>query len=301
MESDNGNYCLLVVDDDPSLLSLLVEFLQENFDTEGCSSGDEALQRLEQKHFDLVISDINMPGMKGYELLSEVRRRSPGTKTALITAWSVEDVIRNVLEHNIGNIIAKTVPFDFQEFLTTIKKILSEDIFGLEKYFDPSVEVIRRKVCKTAEIQNIRDETVDFLADDKLNQEKKMVIRLILDESISNAAYHPYGLEKGSDINLSEDQAVQIEYAKDEEKVGISVSDPMGNLTQKDILSRLADCFHPTEETLLRESGRGLFLMHTMVDRMIINIKRGVRTEVIVLVYTSKMEAGHHPLLIHEI
>ena len=41
--------------------------------------------------------------------------------------------------------------------------------------------------------------------------------------------------------------------------------------------------------------------MHSMVDRLIINIERGVRTEVIMIIYTTKQESGSHPLLIHEI
>ena len=59
----------------------------------------------------------------------------------------------------------------------------------------------------------------------------------MLDESISNAAYHAHGLPKGSDFNFSDESAVIVVYGKDSEKIGISVSDPKGKLTQGDILS----------------------------------------------------------------
>jgi len=292
---------LMVVDDDPAMLSLLDAFLQEFYIVDSVQSGPEALEQLTRQSYDLVISDINMPGMKGYELLSKIRQKYPQIKTALITAWSLEDVIHHVLEHNIGNIIAKTVPFNFEELKTTIEKILSGDIFGLERHMQPEAWMSQKLLRQSEEIGEVRGQIMDDIIEEHFDEHRRMLIRLMLDESISNAAYHAHGLPKGTPFDLPEEHAVVLVYGKDSEKIGISVSDQMGKLTQQDILVRLADCFHPTEESLLRESGRGLFLMHSMVDRLIINIKRGYRTEVVLLMYTDKRESGHHPLLIHEI
>jgi anti-sigma regulatory factor (Ser/Thr protein kinase) len=239
--------------------------------------------------------------MMGYELLGRIRELYPETKTALITAWSAEDFINHVLEYNIGNIIAKTVPFNFEELKTTVDKLLSGDIFGLERYMKPKAKIQRTTIKRSDEIAEIRIQIMNDLVEEHFDDYRQMVLRLMLDESITNAAYHAHGHEKGGSFELSEDQAVEVEYGKDDEKIGISVSDRMGTLNQKEILSRLAECIHPTEESLLRESGRGFYLMHSMVDRLVINIKRGTRTEVILLVYNEQDEDAHRPVLIHEI
>jgi len=294
-------YRLLIVDDDVQLLSLLDEFLKQFYHVDSVTSGPAALECLSEQAYDLVISDINMPEMMGYELLSQIRIRYPRTKTALITAWSIEDFIRNILEHNIGNIISKTIPFNFEELHTTVEMLLSGDIFGLRRHLQPDATIHRKLVQETRELVEVRDEVMNHLIEDHFDEHRRMTIRLILDESLSNAAYHPHGYPKGDVFDLPEDKAVVVDYGKDDETIGIAVSDQMGKLTQRDILSYLYQCVHPTRETLLREGGRGLFLMHSMVDRLIINIKQGCRTEVILLLFTSKRESGHRPVLIHEI
>jgi len=293
---------ILVVDDEPTLLSLLKEHLSRKYEVCTACSGPEALAVLEKEPlFDLLISDINMPGIMGYELLEKVRSDYPKMKTALITAWSVQDFINNVMEYNIGNIISKTVPFNFQELDSTVEKILSEDIFGLARYLEPDTTIDTLKIQSYKQIEEVRQQVITTLLENQLDEHRLMVLQLMLDESISNAAYHAHGIKKGSAFELPGNQAVVIDFGKDKEKIGLGISDQVGKLTQQMILERLAESFHPTDEILVRPDGRGLFLMHRMVDRLIINIHRGVKTEVILLLYTDRKEQGHRPLLIHEI
>ena len=54
-----------------------------------------------------------MPGISGPQLLREVKRRYPGTKTALITAYNIDEYIKTAKDYLITNIIPKTVPFNF--------------------------------------------------------------------------------------------------------------------------------------------------------------------------------------------
>ena len=193
------------------------------------------------------------------------------------------------------------MPFDFEELHTTVEKLLSGDIFGLQRYLKPGAKMDRKWVQNARQLAQVRDEVIDRLVDERFDEHRRMTIRLILDESLSNAAYHPHGYPKGSEFHLSKEQAVVVDYGRDDVKIGIAVSDQMGKLSQRDILTCLYECVYPTEESLLREGGRGLFLMHSMVDRLIMNIKRGYRTEPILLLYMEGQERRHRPLLIHEI
>ncbi len=77
---------ILVVDDDPLLLDLLLETLQTiGYDPTGASGGAEALELLGQEIFELVVSDIKMPGMSGIDLGRQVRQTYPNIPIIFIT------------------------------------------------------------------------------------------------------------------------------------------------------------------------------------------------------------------------
>ncbi|MGD8736019.1 MAG: response regulator, partial [Anaerolineae bacterium] len=66
---------ILVVDDDRDTCMLMADILvEEGYDVRTCSQGEEALEVLEQEHFDLVLSDIKMPRVSGIDLLLDVRK-----------------------------------------------------------------------------------------------------------------------------------------------------------------------------------------------------------------------------------
>ena len=73
----------LVVDDDARLRSSICKFLRaRGHRTHDAGNGTDALGLLRQHDFDIVITDIKMPGMDGFELLREVRRLSPTPKSS---------------------------------------------------------------------------------------------------------------------------------------------------------------------------------------------------------------------------
>jgi len=78
---------VLVVDDEVDFLETLVNRLKKRkFEAEGVSSGEEALERLKGKHFDVVVLDIKMPGgLDGIETLREIRRIAPLAEVILLT------------------------------------------------------------------------------------------------------------------------------------------------------------------------------------------------------------------------
>ena len=73
-------YRLLIVDDDTDLLSILGDiFREENYAVTLCSDGSEAIQRCQSSFFDLIITDIMLPGASGIDILREVKRNRPET------------------------------------------------------------------------------------------------------------------------------------------------------------------------------------------------------------------------------
>ena len=79
---------LLVVDDQASIReSMLITFRREGYGVETAASGEEAIGILEQKPFDLVITDLRMSGMDGIQVLEKVKEMSPDTEVVVMTAY----------------------------------------------------------------------------------------------------------------------------------------------------------------------------------------------------------------------
>ena len=115
---------ILIVDDDDKIRELLKEFLTENnFLISTAADATEALEKLNSISFDLIIIDIMMPGMNGYELTKKIRE---STLVPLIhlTAMGETDNIIHGLEIGADDYIGK--PFEPKELLLRIKNILNK-------------------------------------------------------------------------------------------------------------------------------------------------------------------------------
>ena len=78
---------LLVVDDEPIIRANLAEFLQqEGFAVQTASSGEFALQLVARHKFDVILCDVNLPGLDGIEVLERVRRTRPLLPVIMLTA-----------------------------------------------------------------------------------------------------------------------------------------------------------------------------------------------------------------------
>ena len=85
---------VLVVDDDPLTLEILGTILDlEEFEVDSASRGDDALRMIRENDYDVVVSDVMMPGMTGCELVAQLRReaRSAELPVILLTARSSAD------------------------------------------------------------------------------------------------------------------------------------------------------------------------------------------------------------------
>jgi len=93
MRHQNTTKRILLVDDDRIIVSLLeagLEEMEENYLVETTSSGHDALERIAQDEFALVITDYRMPEMNGLELIQKIQDLSPNTRIVLITAHPAE-------------------------------------------------------------------------------------------------------------------------------------------------------------------------------------------------------------------
>lgn len=107
---------VLLVDDEPDILNFFQAALTEEFTVFTAASGTEALQVLDQRPLDLVISDIAMPGMSGMELLSAIRAQDLDLPVVLVTGDPALDSAVQAVEHGALRYLTKPVAIeDLQE------------------------------------------------------------------------------------------------------------------------------------------------------------------------------------------
>lgn len=116
---------ILIVDDEASMREFLAILLgREGYRTESAADAGEALARLEERTFDLIISDVRMPGLSGIELLEQVKRSWPDTAVLIMTAYSaVEDAVA-AMKQGACDYIAK--PFKVGELTTLVRNALEK-------------------------------------------------------------------------------------------------------------------------------------------------------------------------------
>ncbi len=114
---------VLVVDDEPLIRALLTDLLvEEGYQVTEAKDGEHALKEMDKRQFDLVISDMVMPGINGIEVLLATKKTSPDTPVVMITGYpSVETVIRLV---NLGAADYLTKPFNVDVVRITVAKVM---------------------------------------------------------------------------------------------------------------------------------------------------------------------------------
>ena len=97
---------ILIVDDEvPILKALSRVFFDTDYQILTAENGDDALKLLRAHKVDLVLSDMRMPLMDGYELLSIVKQLYPATIRVILSGYSEEKTIFKGLVHNIAQIL----------------------------------------------------------------------------------------------------------------------------------------------------------------------------------------------------
>lgn len=116
---------ILIVDDEPNITEVLEMVLRdEGYDVLAAGSGKEALELLRRHDVDLAISDIQMPGFSGLELLREAKQAAPDTVFIMITAFAGTDTAIEALQHGACDYITK--PFRMEELRKTVKSSLAK-------------------------------------------------------------------------------------------------------------------------------------------------------------------------------
>ena len=140
------SFSILIVDDEAKNIQLLGNLLEKNqYEIEFAMKGDEALEWIDSRPFDLILLDVMMPGMDGYEVCRRVKS-NPGKKhipIIFLTAKTETDDIVKGFEVGASDYITK--PFKHQELLARVKK-------------EVELKVLRGLIPICANCKDIRDD-----------------------------------------------------------------------------------------------------------------------------------------------
>jgi DNA-binding NtrC family response regulator len=116
---------LLIVDDDAEVVAWLAESLTEaGYAVEGVTSPREALARVERTAFDLVVTDVYMPELRGTDLMREIHARRPGQLVLLVTAFGSIDMAVEAVRAGAADLVTK--PFSLERLKLAIERAIEE-------------------------------------------------------------------------------------------------------------------------------------------------------------------------------
>jgi len=161
-----GNADILLVDDELDLRAMLSEtLLGEGYSVVSCSDGQEAVEQLRRRCFDVAISDVRMPRLGGLELLRLLKEVAPDTEVVLITGYASLEMAIEALRHGAFDFVRK--PFDLNDLLATVARAVefrllrsttalyraSQVIFATESHNLPAAIVeVTRQVMKADDV-----------------------------------------------------------------------------------------------------------------------------------------------------
>ena len=112
---------ILVVDDEEIIRDFLSEVL-EDYSVSLATDGDEAIEKIRARSFDLVITDLRMPRVSGEEVVRFTRDTYPGSKVIVISGYSSLATVSQTVQNGACAFLAK--PFSIKELLQSVERAL---------------------------------------------------------------------------------------------------------------------------------------------------------------------------------
>jgi CheY-like chemotaxis protein/anti-sigma regulatory factor (Ser/Thr protein kinase) len=276
------NARILIVDDDPDIHALLLSSLRDTgYRTDCVASGQEALSRLQSERYDLVLSDVLMPGIDGLELLHHIQQQCPSTPVVVMTAQNTpENLIRSIRESAYAYF---SKPFSPEAVVDMVNSALerpagSDDIEILSAR--PGWIALRLR-CKMQNadrlVQFFREIQLDVTAQDRND------IALAFRELLINAIEHGGKLdpEKRVEVACIRLNGAIVYYVRDpgegfsfDKLAHAAVGSPPGDPVSHVVVRQAAG---------LRPGGFGILLMRNIADELVYNEKGN---EVLLVKYT---------------
>jgi len=298
-------YRILIADPSPYREELNRIFSSRGCSLNFCDSAFDAVSRLKAYDYDLVITEVELPGDNAFELYEYVREHYPFIPVIMITEKKIDTFFSMIFTRGIGNVLHKPVPE--KEIIGLSEKLITrKNIFGLGNYLDEIKDLKRIRITKSTQIIDAIEMMLKEIRNWGFRIENEVAINLILNEMIINAVYHSHGLTREKlerkPVILKEGKYVDLFFCRNESSYAVSVTDYNGSLTKERILESIHSVIQ--QEILLEksaqtgeditafisETGRGIDLLRKLSWEYYFIIKKDERTDVIIIFRDSIKE-----------
>ncbi len=269
---------VLIAEDDVTLATALAKLLvQAGFESTAAFNGQEALEELERQSYDLLVLDIRMPVMDGFQLMERLQKTTHRPKVIVITADTAQETVLQAMKEQVYQFVPK--PFSLRALVQMVGNALEENV--------PPIEVVSAKPhwvellvpCHRETAERITQFMSQVRAD--LPEETRESVGQAFREMLLNA------VEWGGRFDPT--RKVRIAYLRANRMLMYRIADPGVGFTFKELAH--AAVAHPgdpiahvkvREEKGLRPGGFGILLASSIVDELIYNEKHN---EVVLIKY----------------
>jgi putative two-component system response regulator len=139
---------ILIVDDEAEITEILADLLSEDYDCSRAGSAEEALTRLREDEFQLVISDITMPGMSGLDMIPHVKELAPDTVVVMISGMQTVESAISALRVGAFDYLMK--PFDLRQVEAVVKRALEHHdlVVAKQRYENHLEELVEQRTAE---------------------------------------------------------------------------------------------------------------------------------------------------------
>jgi CheY-like chemotaxis protein len=291
-------YNVLVVDFSAYKDSIVKTFTQNGYAVEHCESAYDAMKKLKAIDFDLVVSEVELPGDNAFDLYNYISKNYPFIPMIMTTDRDIDTFFDVIFNEGIGNVLCK--PFKQEEILNLAEKLITKKhIFGLDHYIDDLIETKKIRINGSRQIKKAIAMVIDEIHGWGFEIGKESMLNLILNEMVINAVYHSHGLTEQKKqrvpVTLGDGEFVDIFFGRSPDRFGIAIDDYRGKLTKMIILDSINNVIKQNnlieqaggsnDELLLQisETGRGIDLVRKLAGEYYFVIKKDVRTEILIL------------------
>jgi putative nucleotidyltransferase with HDIG domain len=211
---------ILIVDDEVEITEILADLLSEDYECVRAGSAEQALSQLADNQFQLVISDITMPGMTGLEMIPHVKERSPETVVVMISGMQTVESAIGALRLGAFDYLMK--PFDLRQVEAVVKRALEHHdlVVAKQRYENHLEELVEQR---TAEL----DRALNSLEGAYRSTLKALTAALETRDSETHGHSErvvSYSLRLGREYGLSSEEMKSLEFGSllhDIGKIGV--------------------------------------------------------------------------------
>ncbi len=248
---------LLVVDDNDVLRKMIKEGLHDNYIVNEAADGKSALLKIEKEEYDVILLDLEMPVMNGFEFLTAKQKKQPYIPVVVLSAHDTSQPVLKAIRLGAMDFISK--PFEFSDLIYVLDKAIQR------KYLNISHQSIKKYISKSLHIiipgdekffAAVLEELDMLIRSSGVENDHIAMLNIAVLEALKNAYIH------GNKKDLKKKIYFDAEISK--MKITVKIKDEGEGFDFKNVLTAIKDNLQSRKE-------RGLVLMEFNVDKLEFN------------------------------